>query len=336
MGSRAFSKIQWGKETTSGTAVAADTMILGAEIQPINPDRVPIFPEDNMGVRARSSRALIYQYLAQNTIRIPHGYFQALPMILSCGLKGGVTPSEQTASQNDMLWTHNPSLTATNSLNSITLEAGDDTQAYEIEYVQFERIRLSGVVAQGAEASPVEIEADYYGRQVSPVSFSSCSVPAVTPINAKLSQMWIDSAFASAGTTPVTNIIRSWELELLTGAHPKFFGSGNKYFDTHDQGDIEAMLTMILEGGSSADAEFDKFQIGTEQVIRIKIDSGVQIGTGVNHSFTFDLWGAYEHVTPLSEEDRGNNLHAVLFHGLYDGTAGDLLDINVITNVSAI
>jgi hypothetical protein len=336
MGGRTFSKIQWGKETTSGSAVAADTMLLGAEIPPINPDRVPTWPEDNMGVRARSSRAIFYQYLAQNTIRIPQGYFQALPMILSCGLKGTVTPAEQTASQNDMKWDHSPSLTATNSLNSITLEAGDDTQAYEIEYVQFERIRLSGVIAQGPEASPVEIEADYYGRQVTPTDFSSVAVPAVTPINAKLSQMWIDSTFATAGTTPVTNILRSWELELLTGAHPKFFGSGNIYFDTHDQGYIEALLTMVLEGSSSADAEFDKFQLGTEQVIRIKIDSGVQIGTGVNHSLTFDLWGAWEHVTPLSGEDKGNNLHAVLFHGLYDQTAGDLLDINVITNVAAI
>ena len=192
------------------------------------------------------------------------------------------------------------------------------------------------MIAQGADASPVEIEGDYFGRQVTPTTFSSVSVPAVTPMNAKLSKIYIDTAFASAGTTEKTNMIRSWELELLAGAHPKFFGSGNQYFDTHDQGFIDAMLTMTWEGGSSADAEFDKFQAGTEQVIRIKLDSGVQIGSGENHTFTVDIWGAYEHVTPLSEEDRGNNIHAALFHGLYDGTAGDLFDLSLITDTTAI
>jgi hypothetical protein len=336
MGGRAFSKYLWGKEDPSGTAVAADTFLLGAEIGAIPVDRVPTFPEDNMGVRARSSRAIFYQYLVQNSLRIPHGYFQILPMIFSCGLKGTVTPVEQTGSQLDYLWTFAPSLTATNSLNSITLEMGDDTQAYEVEYVQFERIRMSGVVAQGAEASPVEIEVDYYGRQVTPTTFSTVAVPSVTPINAKFSRIYIDSAFASAGGTEITSLLRSWELEILTGAHYKFFGSGLQTFDTHDQAWIDVMLTMVWEGGSKADTQYDLFRLGTEQVITIKLDSGVQIGTGDNHNFQLDIWGAYEHITPLNEEDRGNNLHAALFHGLYDGTAADMIDFNVTTNVASI
>jgi len=339
MGERAFSKLQFGKESAAahGTAVAADTLLAGAEIPPVNPDRTASFPVDNLGVRAAGSRVRLDQYLAQNTIRIPQCYFQALPAILSCGLKGGVTPAEQTASQNDMLWAHTPSMTATNAPDSLTLEAGDDDQAYEIEYLMFERIRLAGVIAQAGEESPVSLEADYFGRQVTPTAFTgSISVPNMTDIVAKLSRIYIDTTWAGKGTTEKTSLLRAWELELLTGLHPKFFGSGNRYFDTHGQGKIAVMLGLTFEGNATADAEFDKYRLGTKQAVRIQIDSGVQIGTGVNHKLTIDVWGAYQNVIALSGEDRGNNLHTAMFSGLYDPTGAQIMDAQVITNVAAI
>jgi hypothetical protein len=277
------------------------------------------------------------QYLAQNSIRIPQCYFQALPALLSMGIKGGITPAEQTGSQNDMLWAFTPSMTATNAQDSITLEAGDDVQAYEIEYCLFERVRLAGTIAQAGEEAPVEFEGDYFGRQVTPVSFTGgISVPTMTDIVAKLSRIYIDTTWAGAGTTEKTSLIRSWDLEILTGLHPKFFGSGNRYFDAHGESIFEVMLTLLLEGNALADAEFDKYQAGTKQAVRVEIDSGVQIGTGDNHKLTMDVWGAYEHVTPLDQEDRGNNLHAALFRGLYDPTGAQIFDVQVTTNVAAI
>src|SRR3990172_2711138 len=104
---RALSKIQYGKETisTHGTAVAATKMIAMGAI-PIKPDRKPVYPPVNLGVRARTAYEVIYNYLVSNTLSIPYGYFQILPMIFSCGLKGNVTASEVTPSQADYLWAH--------------------------------------------------------------------------------------------------------------------------------------------------------------------------------------------------------------------------------------
>ena len=339
MGERAFSKLQFGIESAAahGTAVAADTILAGFEIPPINPDRQPAFPEDALGVRARSSRARIDQLLATNTLRSPAAYFQALPALLSCGIKGGITAAEQTASQNDMLWAFTPSMTASNAPDSMTLEAGDDTQAAEVEYLMFERILLSGQVAQAGEMAPVVIEADYFGRQVTPASFTgSLSIPTMTDINAKLSRIYADALWANRGVTELTSILRAWEFEVLTGLHPKFLGSADKFFTTHGQSVLEVMLTLTLERNALADAEWDKFRAGTKQAIRIKIDSGVAIGTGVNHSLTLDVFGAYENVIPLAEEDRGNNVDTALFHGLYDPTGAQIFDARVITNVAAI
>jgi hypothetical protein len=337
MGSPALSKFQWGKETDRGTAVAADTMLAGAEIGPVNPDRVPTFPRDQLGVRTPSSRALIYQYLAENTLRIPEGYFQALPFFLSLGLKGGITPAEQTASQNDYLWDHTPSQTATNALDTATLELGDDTDAYEIEYLLFKQLRLAGQIAQGAEASPVEISGEYFGRQVTKAAFTGAlSAPTMTEINAKLSRIYVDATWANRGNTEVTSLLRGWELEILTGVHPKFYGSANKYFDEHGEGDIEIMLALTYEGSSKGDTEFDTFRVPTAQAIQINLDSGVQLGTGDNHSLVISVWGAYETVIPMGEQVDGNNLHTAIFRGLYDPTGAQALEVKFTTDVAAL
>ena len=337
MGDRALSKLQFGLETVNGTAVAADTLLAGAEIPAVMPDRTPTFPEDNLGVRARSSRVRTDQFLVNNTIRIPQAYFQALPILFSIGLQGNITPVEQNTPQADWLWTFLPSMTATNAIDSITLEAGDDTDAYEYEYVMAESIKLAGVVAQAGEEAPVEVSVDFFGRQTTKASFTGAiSVPTMNDINAKFGRVYVDTTWAGRGTTEVTDLVRSWELEILTGVHPKFLGSANQFFDTHGENFIDVMLTLLLEGNSKADTEFDAFKANTKQAVSIKLDSGVAIGSGDNHNLAFSVWGAYEHVTPLDSEDKGNNLHAAVFHGLYDPTGAQLVEFLVTTDVAAI
>ena len=337
MGERALSKLQAGLETVNGTAVAADTLLAGAEITAVAPDRTPSFPEDNLGVRGRSSRVRADQFLVNNTIRVPQSYFQLLPLMFSMGLQWNITPVEQNTPQADWLWTFLPSMTATNAIDSITLEVGDNVDAYEVEYTMFERIRLAGGIAQAGEEAPVEFEGDYFGRQITKGAFTgSIAVPSMQDANAKLSRFYVDTTWAGRGTTEVVDILRGWDLEILTGAHPKFFGSGNQTFDAHGESFIDVMLTLIFEGGTTADTEFDTFKARTQQAVTVKLNSGVAIGSGDNHNFEFSLWGAYESVTPLDAEDRGNNLYAAVFHGLYDPTGAQIVEFLVTTDVAAI
>ena len=93
MGSRHFTQVMFGKETTRGTAVAATNRWL-AQTPAVGTDRKPIFPSEHVGINTPSVRSVIHQYLYQNTLSIEHGYFQALPSIFGCGLKGGVTATE--------------------------------------------------------------------------------------------------------------------------------------------------------------------------------------------------------------------------------------------------
>lgn len=338
MGEFALSKLQWGLEATRGTAVAADTMVLAAPMA-INTDRKPFYPKDMVGIRARTTRSHIFEYMVRNALTFDAAhpaYFQILPMLFSCGLKGSVTPSEQTPAQADYLWTFTPSLTAANSPQTITLEGGDNVQAYEVEHVLFERFAISGEINQDGEASPVELTADFFGRQWTATTFTgSIAIPSTEIMNAKLAQLYLNVSWATIGNTEKTGLLRGFNVEILTGLHPKMTGSGNKYFDTYGEGFIDVLASFTFEGNSDADAIWDAFNAQTFQAIRLKI-SGAQIGTGVNHSLTLDIGGTWEEVIPMADVDKGNNLHTAVLHGKYDITGAKLLQVAVSTNVSAI
>lgn len=338
MPTRALSKVQYGKESTKGTSVAATKILAGAEIKAVPMDRKPEFIEDALGVKAKSARSSVYELMVEDTLSIPAAYFQLLPMIFSCGLKGNITPTETTSGQGDYLWTHTPVLTATGSQDSLTLEFGDDVQEYEVEYVMFKKIKISGEIGQDGGASPVSIEVDYFGRQVTKSTFTGAlSLPTMTTMNAKLARLYKDTAWAGKGVTELTNSLRKFEFEIITGLHPKMMGSANKYFNTHGESFIEAMLTLTLEGDSSANTIFDnaKTDPPTAACYGIKI-AGPQIGSGGTHELDLYIWGAPEMVEPLSEESNGNNLHQVLIHGMYDTTGAKIMDAIVTTNTSTI
>jgi hypothetical protein len=336
MGSRFFSKVQFGKETTRGTAVAADTLILG-KVPAVGSDRKPVFPLEDVGINTPSVRSVIHQYLYQNTLSTEHGYFQQLPVLFGCGLKGGVTATETTGSQLDYLWAHTPSLLTgvDNAQDALTIELGDDTQAFEAEYAMFERIRISGNVAQGQDASPVTVEADFFARQLTPVTFTgSIALPTAEPMNAKLARFYLDTTWAGVGGTEKTNILRAFDIEILTGLHPKFSGSGDRFFNAHGQGMISVTGNFTLEGTTAANAIHLAQQSKTFQVVRLKV-IGSQIGTGVNHSVAIDIGGEWQDVSPLASEDRGDNLHSCVLVGRYDATGAKMLGVTTVTNVAA-
>lgn len=332
MGTSVLRKIQYGKETVHGTAVAA-TRLLPVSVPPIKADRKPTYPREDVGVLADATRSYFSSRLVKDSLKWDSAYFQLLPMLFSCGLKGGLTPAEQTAGQADYLWAHAPAMDGTsNAQDSLTIERGDDGFEVETEYVMFDHIKISGEINQDGGDSSMQIEAGYFGRQNSVTTFTDAlTIPALTPINSKLSRLYIDPAWANVGATEKTGTLRAYDIEIMTGLHPKFHGSGYEYFDTHGEGPIAVMGAFTFEGNANAAAIYTAHLAQTLQVIRLKTE-GPQIGTGAKHLFQLDFCGTWEEVIPLAGESNGNNLWTAVLHGFYDPTGGKLLDVNTITN----
>lgn len=340
MGNRFATKIQYGKESAvaHGTPVAATSLLYAAPF-PITPDRTPQYPVDQTGKRIRSTRSVVYEYLVRNTLRFDAehpAYFQALPAIFSCGLVGGVTAVEQTTDQDDYLWGFTPDLESANAPDSLSLQCGDDVQAYLAEYAMFERIKVAGVVNQEGGDAPVTVEADFFARQWTAGAFTgSLALPSPTAMNAKLARFYLNSSWATVGTTEVSSLLRAFDIEIITGLHPKFYGSANRYFDVHAEGVISFLASFTFEGNSDADTIWDAFNAQSLQVARLSI-LGPAIGTGDPHSLIIDMGGTWSNVIPLAEEMKGNNLHTAVLHEMYDATGDAALDVNVTTNIAAI
>lgn len=333
MSERMRSYYQYGLESTRGTAVAA-TRVLGAEIKPIPTDRRWEKIKYPDGRRTDGNAKRSDSLLVADSLMFSNAYFQLWPMLYLCSLDGTISPSEQTPSQSDYLWTALPLLNAANDPDSITLEMGDNTQAVEIEYVQFNRIKLSFAVPQDGGQSPVAVEVGYYGRQVSTASFtSSLSLPTgLAPMNGKLARLYLDTSWAGLGGTEQTSLLRGAEVEILIGNHPKQFGSANQYFATHGEGIISSKITLMLERGATSDGYWDLFRAGTERALRLEIN-GPQIGSGTNHRWRLDQYGYFELVEPLNAEDRGNNIDMAVFQSLADSSA-NFLQSTVVTNLA--
>lgn len=336
MGTSTLRKMQYGKETTHGTAVAASTL-LPIAVQQIKDDRKPTYPRENVGVLANASRSYISGRIVKDTLKWDSAFYQLLPLILSCGVKGGLTPSELNVGQGDYSWQFSPAWDGTsNAQNSITLERGDNDFVVETEYVMFDSIKISGEMNQDGGDSTESIEVSYFGRQNTVTSFTGgLSIPVLTPINAKLTKLYIDSAWADVGDTEKTLTLRSYDVEIQTGLHPKFHGSGQETFDNHGEGPMSIMASFVFEGNANAEAIYTARDAQTLQVIRLAT-TGPQIGTGANHSRTLDFSGTWSSVIPLSSESNGNNLWAAVLQGFYDPIGAKMFDIAVVTNKSAI
>jgi hypothetical protein len=340
MGNSYFSKLQIGKETVRGTAVAADTLLLGLLPQ-INPDRKPVFPADRFGKRSDAVRSELHSVQFASALNFPNLYYQALPLIFSLGLKGAVAPVETTPAQGDYLWTFTPSETATNSPDSMTLEAGDNDQAYEVEHVMADRITLSGNVAQGADASPVVAEVGVFGRQWTKTTFTAgLTIPTVEPVIAKLARVYKDALWANAGVTELALALRSFRLEILTGLYPVFTGSASRYFGGFEESVIGVTLALTLHPTAAVIALYDDFNNGDSgvqdySVWRVKC-SGKQIGTGGNHELTIDVGGYLADFTPVGAQDRGSNLFTATVKGVFDITGAKKLAVTCQTDVAAI
>jgi len=333
MGELVFRKCQYGKEATRGTAVPATAVWPGTITVPA--DRKPKFPAETLGIRARAQRGVVHQIgLDGITLTMEDGIFQKLPILFLCALKGDVTGVEQTPDQHDYLWDFSPSLSASNAPNAMTLEYGDDVQAFEMEYAMIKRLVISGRI--GAD-EPVKVEAELFAKQITPTTFTgSLSAIKGEAMIANLTKLYVNDTWANLGNTQKTDLLREFSVEILTGIHPKFFANGVKTMSSHGEGFLDAMATLTFEGNATADGYYDDFVAGTEHALQILIE-GSQIGSGEKHSLELDLYGSFEEVIPLSSEADGNNLHAAVFHAHSDREATPhLLAAKVITDQNTV
>ena len=342
MGERALSKVQYGIEATAGVAVPATRMALKV-VEAMGADRIPSFPEEDFEARAKSLRSWIGQHLVSDTLTFEEAYFEMLPFVFSCGLVGGVTAGTVATGGVGKIynWNFSPAMKTLNAPDSFTLEKDDDVVNYECDYGMFERINIKGTINQGSEVSAVTVTGDFFAREWTSLGPTALSPIDVWPINAKLATLDIDTLFGDAGDTAATNTLRAFDIDIITGLHPKMLGSANKHFDIHGEGVIDVVSTFTFEGNAAASAEYAAFLAQTDRTIRLELLNPATAGShGAAEMLRIDVFGRWKEVIPFADADRGNNLFTIVHQSMLDpllyATTPDMLDILLWTTINVV
>lgn len=340
MGEKVLSFVQFGKETTHGTAVAADTILLFT-LDAGDADREVHLPKVDYGGRMQghAKNSTMKMVGVNSTLDDADGlYYEALPIMLNMCLIGAQTGTEQTTSQSDYLYTFTAPNTGAETVDTGTFEFGDDNQAYEFAYGLGTDMTISGDAASGEVHGKMTVVGD---RRIQTTKTAALTVPDVEFMDAKLSRLYIDSTWASLGSTELTDALVSWEFHLMGGVHAKRLGGSTRLITSHNQGEIDATLTLTVERNAAVKAEElialpASTYASTMRAVRLTV-TGTLIGSTKSHSLTIDMTGVYTNWQPMGGETDGN-LHDVITIGLAkdDTASSDTLEILISTSTTAI
>jgi hypothetical protein len=264
-------------------------------------------------------------------------YFGLFPVLLSMLIKGNITPVEQNGGEGDYLWTFAAPQTGAETLDSITLEVGDDQEGYEMAYGMLRSLRITG----DCETGEVHVSGDLFADEIIQTTVTAGQTPPTVELcNAKLATIDIDSTWAGLGTTPLTAALVNFDILINGGGHPKFVGSAQRKFDTHGQGAIgvEATFTFERIAGVATEELLYRPATGyavTARFVRLTI-TGTQIGAGDPRTLVIDMAGIWDSWHTLGADREGNTLDVAKLVAGYDVTGTQALQATVTTAVTAI
>ena len=325
----AFRKIQIGKETTRGTAVAATKRLIGT--LSMTPEVTWHRPVDERASLAEFRRAVVTARSARLRYEGDATYEQIINF-LAMALKGGVTPTQPdpTNAPNTYQWTFTPNLTSKNNQDSFTVEYGDDTQEWESTFVVVENLELG--VALG---EVVSLRADLFGRFPSKSTFTAgLSDPTVNEIVANDVRVYIDGSWSALGTTQKSNLVAGATIRFPTGLVPIKYADGSLDFSDLVEQRRHFELELDLAMGSDAITEYDAYVAGTSRAIRLEF-TGSLIEASYNRKLTIDIFGKYTTAPELFGDRDGENLIRLQLSSHDDGN-GNELSVAVINTESSL
>lgn len=305
----ALRRIQVGLESTHGTLVAADTILLGA-LQ-YTDQRTFHQPEDE----ERNSLALVHRSteLTKATALQFTGAltFEQALQFLSMGVKGGISPTTPTNGVLTRDWTFTPSLTADNAHDSFTFEYGDDQQEYECGYVMAEQLEFTFAMGEVGQLS-----ATLFGQSTAKSTFTgSITVPTVEDVVSQTVQMYKDSSWANLGTTELTGTLANAVIRLPTGLSMARYASGSTEFTTHGIAKRACEVELTVRHNNSGEALYDDYVAQNLIFIRLEATGSEieQVTPTYDKLFRFD--GAIRLSEPPQFFEDYNGFNTVMLRG---------------------
>ena len=331
-GVKTLRKIQLGRESTPGTAVAASTIWRGGALMPMD-DQTKTRPEENIGFSSGVTRQYTPAKLASLAFPATPATFQGIQHVMEAGVKT-VTPTQDGVG-TDYINAYPLPSGDVNSIKTYTIEGGDNKVVEEMEYAFVTEFELSG-----KRNEAWMLTANWLGRQSTVSSFTSAlSVPAVSEMLFNKSKIYIDNVGATIGTTQIANSWLEAKLKVITGLKAQPTGDGNLYFSFMDFIGAKATLGLSFLHNATVAAERVLWRSNTPRQIRILIEGNTVATPGTTYSketFRIDAAGLYTAFGPPNDEDEGSNVNKVTFEIAYDAVAALFCNFLLVNELSAV
>lgn len=330
-GIKALRKVQLGRETTAGTAVAATTIWRGTGGM-IQDDREVIFPDEDIGYLSGRTRAYTPKLEATLAFDETPLTFEQSLHVFEAGIMTA-TPTTDTGSGITYVYTFPTTAPAT--IKTYTIEAGDNTQVEEVEYAFVTDFTISGNAGESWM-----ITSNWMGRQASTSAFTSdITPPIVEEVLFSKTKLWTCATTDTIGTSDNlrSNTLLSATLNVATGLTAVYAADGNLYFSFVKGVMPEVTLDVTFEHDGTATLEKDAWRTNSPRIIRL-LATGKALGTpGTLNTkqFQIDLAGMWESFEAIGDQD-GNDIVTGTFRARFDTDANLFAKITVINELAAV
>lgn len=176
-GIKALSRIQLGKEATAGTKVNATTLWRGEGT--LKDDLLVVNPVEDIGIAIDTDRAYIPFKGGTLTLQSTPATFEQVGYLCAMGIKNVSTGSSDSTGSG-YVYTYPLPTSTKNSVQSYSIEAGDDRQAEFAQYGVVSNIKLSGKYKEAVMMSGTVLT-----RTVSPNSYTAATISSTSTVSLK-------------------------------------------------------------------------------------------------------------------------------------------------------
>jgi hypothetical protein len=305
-------KLQFGRETVAGTAVAA-TEIWRGVFSNIMDDRERVIVEENIGVLVTAERTYTSRFGATIATPATPLTFEQFPHILEAGVQTA------TPSGVDPAFVRTYAFPVNNSVNTIKTYTWESVNVIvtgdyrEAQYCYVEEFEISG---QAGEA--VEMSATWRGRAVN--TGAATALTTLIPVEEVLMnkcKLYLDPSGDTLGTTQKTGVFMGFNMRVRTGVVPVPVGDGSLFFAAHQfvKPEITFSLTLVLENGANVvSTERAAYEAEDVRLIRVEMT-----GSDANHLINLDFAAKWDSIDDYENTD-GNTTVTLNGHAVYSQT----------------
>ena len=330
-GIKALRKLQFGRETTSGS-ISSPTFVWRG-MGTLEDTREVKFPSEDVGILGGTVRSYTPQLSGKLLVESIPATFEQFPHLLEMGIKTATGTSDGTTASGH-IYAYTFPTTAPNAIKTYTIEGGDNQEAEVMEYCFVEDFTLTG-----DERQSWMMGANITGRQVALQAFTgSISVPEVEEMLFQKTKLYIDAAGGSWGGTLKSNTLLAAQLTVKTGMTAKFTADGNLYFSFVQTLAPEVRLRCTFEHDAISAAQKVLWRAETAALVRLEIAGSTFATPGTTYTTKtclIDLAGKWESFKKIGDRN-GNDILEGEFLARYNSTGSKFGTITVVNALSAL